>query len=420
MIKAPLHFTGTANANLQNEINISIIFNYLREFGPTYRAKISKDLNISAPAVSRAVEKLAEKGYVIEEGEIKTPSGKKAAKISINLGKGCVVGIDLLKEQARFGILNFQGRLIKQYRGKRYAESTDVERDIIEELEYFLEDARKEGFEDAPVPDLKGICIGVPAVADIKRSALINAYLYKNLEKIDFIKSVGNHFDVPVYVENDVNLSAIAESEFGRGKDHASLVFVEVGGGIGAGIIMEGELLRGAFGAAGEMGFFCFDKMTLGTRRRKGFLERKASTESIRLRAVLGIKRGRKTRITELVEGDLKKISAAQVCQAALEGDPLSVEIIEDVARFLSLGVVNIILVLNPEVLVLGGDLISLPGIEELFLGPIIEYVERTLPFPPPEITISALGDNAGVIGAAHMAVETLLTGKYPYRLRKF
>lgn len=418
-MKSPLHFTGTANANLQNEINISIIFNYLRQFGPTYRAKISKDLNISAPAVSRAVEKLSEKGYVIEEGEIKTPSGKKAAKIAINLGKGCVVGIDLLKEQGRFGILNFQGRLIKQYRGKRYAESADVEGDVIAELEFFLREARREGFEGGPIPDLKGICIGVPAVADINRGALINAYLYENLEKIDFKKSVGDYFNVPVYVENDVNLSAIAESEFGRGRDHGSLVFVEVGGGIGAGIIVEGELLRGSFGAAGEMGFFSLDKSTLGTRRRKGFLERKASTESIRQRAILGVKRGRKTRITELVKGDPKEISASQVCQAALEGDPLAVEIIEDVVRFLSLGIINIILVLNPEILVLGGDLISLPGVETLFVGPVRDFTERTLPFPPPEIVISALGDNAGVIGAAHMAVETLLTGKYPYRLKQ-
>ena len=109
-----LPVSRTANANLQNKINISVIFNYLRDHGPGYRAKISRDLQISAPAVSRAVENLKNKGFVIESEKLQTESGKKAAHLYINAAYGYIIGVDLIKKHISIAIADFNNTILKK------------------------------------------------------------------------------------------------------------------------------------------------------------------------------------------------------------------------------------------------------------------------------------------------------------------
>ena len=108
----------TANANLQNRINTSIIFNYLRDHGFAYRAQIARDLGISAPAVSRAIEKLRRDEYVIESERMPVDNGKRAAHISINAGHGYVLGIDLMTDPVEIAVSDFSGTILYTHLGK--------------------------------------------------------------------------------------------------------------------------------------------------------------------------------------------------------------------------------------------------------------------------------------------------------------
>jgi predicted NBD/HSP70 family sugar kinase len=399
-------------------INISVIFNYLRTKGPAYRAQIAKDLGISAPAVSRAIEQLVDNGYVKENGSVKTSSGKTATLFSINLEKGAVIGIDVPSDRIRFGIFNFNGELIERQIGKPLTESEDIEHELIRECSDFVATIQEKRREGRTIPDFEAICIGVPAVVDVEDGQVVSAVLYESLTDLNLKKLLSETFGVATYVENIVNLCALGEKCFGRGSNYKNLVFIYIGNGIGAGIIVDNNLMRGSLGAAGEIGYSVFSMNDLDKQMSpKGFLEKYASVEMFREKAVEELEGGRESLLSGWTSGNMKKVTSALVFAAAIAGDPLAKEIIAQSVEYITLSVINIILLLNPEIVVFGGDICGFDGVEEHFIEPINRKIRSYLPFDPPEIGLSELGVDAGLQGASVMAVETLLTGKYPYRL---
>jgi hypothetical protein len=132
----------TANANLQNRINISIIFNYLRDQGSAYRAQIARDLGLSAPAVSRAIEKLRIDSYVIESEKRPVENGKRAAHISINADRGCVLGIDLLADPVEIAVSDFAGTILSSCTGRQKPTGMDFSAYLLRSIEDSLTEFR--------------------------------------------------------------------------------------------------------------------------------------------------------------------------------------------------------------------------------------------------------------------------------------
>ncbi len=414
-----LSVSRTANSNLQNRINISIIFNYLREVGPTYRAKISKDLKISAPAVSRAIENLIAHGYVIEKERIKTSYGGKATEIMVNLEKGTVIGIDLLKEHLKIAIFNFNGDLLYKYSGVKLAESKRIGKDLVDEIDKFLGLYAKNNPNKNRFPELQAICVGVPATVDDVTGSVLKLNLYENLQGENLKELLTKRYNVQVYVENDSKLSALSEKEYGHGKNYKDLVFVEISNGIGAGIILDNNIVKGNEGFAGEIGSLILSPKNFDFERKnnKGYLESTASVENLSVRAIEEIGRGVKSILPELAQREKADISPSTVCMAALQGDELAVSIVNDMVDAISLAILNLVLILNPGIIILGGDICHLPGVDTLFVETITKKIKNIVPFKVPEIKLSMLGEDAGVIGASYLAREMLLIGKYPYKI---
>jgi len=411
------HVARTADANLQNSINISIIFNYLRERGPSYRAQIAKALNISLPAVSRAIENLIDHGYVVADEKVKTPSGKKVAAVRINIQKGAVLGVDLLSEHVRMALFDFSSTVRGRYTGKRLGESDDLVADLSADIEQFLDELHKNAT-DGPIPPLRALTIGVPAAIDATTQRPINAYLYKNLESVDLQAELSERLGVDVYLENIVKLAALGEHRHGKGKRYKNLVFIQVGNGVGAGIIVDNDLVRGATGAAGEIGFTVTNEDDLGYEHgNKGYLEQFASTQGIREAARRAVENGEETAMCELVENDPSRLTVKHVFSAAENGDQVAQRVLDAAVSKLTIAALNLSIVLNPELIVFGGDISSCPGVEELLVQPIATALERLLPFTRPEVSVSDLCEDAGVYGASLLAVESLLVGRYPYRI---
>ncbi len=408
-----LTINRTANANLQNEINISVIFNYLRTKGSSYRAQISKALNISAPAVSRAVEHLITKGYFIEQGTIKTDHGKKATTVMINTNIGYIVAVDIIKEHVRLAVSDFAGKIRQRQSGFKINTASDLGGMLIREIESI---SKKYLSELGASTDLKAISLGIPATTDF-RTGRINTVLYENIEHVDLHSILSEHFNVPVYIDNISKLSAIGENNYGTGKKHSNIIFLEIGNGIGAGIISNNSLLRGHSGYAGEIGYSLVNKDELeSVHLRKGALEMSASIDSM----VYDLKKelffGAESVLTGN-EADIDSIEATQLFEAAVQNDTLCMKIIERAVRNLSTCVVNMIFTLDPEIIYIGGDVYHMPGVDKLIIEPMREIITQALPFDPPIIQLSSLGEDAGIIGAVYLAIETLLTGKYPFQI---
>jgi predicted NBD/HSP70 family sugar kinase len=407
----------TVNAKLQNKINRSVLFYHIRKNPSSYRAQIARELKISAPAVSRAIDHLIRQGYVVEKERAVTSSGKKAARLCVNPDTGVVIGIDLIKERIRTAVSNFAGQMISVSVGSRFTENVDAFSVIAADIDRVLAGEGLSGQVPGSAQRLKAIGIGVPAVIH-SQSGKMGISLYKNLEDIDLNLLVSRKYRVPVFVENVVRLSALAEKHYGIAKSNKNIVFVEISNGVGAGILVEGHLFRGSDGSAGEIGYSFIGTDSLAYKdSNRGFLERIASVEGMREAALEALHEGQKSVIRDMAEGNLEEISSSTVCAAAEQGDELAKRIVRSVVDHLGVVFANMILILNPELLVVGGEISTLPQVRSLIIDPINLTMQKVIPFKAPPIRLSSLGDDAGVIGASHLAIESLLMRDFPYTM---
>ncbi len=249
--------------------------------------------------------------------------------------------------------------------------------------------------------DVVGIGVGAPGPLNRGTGVLLEA---PNLGWRDFplrdlvSKAVG----LPAEVDNDANCATFGEWWMGAGRGSRTLVGLTLGTGIGGGFIVNGELHHGASDAAGEFGH-----MTIDSTGRKckcgnyGCLEAYASGPNIAARAVEGIESGIESVLVDLVEGDLDKITAATVYEGVVLGDPYAHEVMKETAKFLGVGVANLINALNPDAVVIAGG-VTRAG-DHLFV-PLLKEVRRRAfrsAVDACRIVPAALPETAGVIGAA-------------------
>jgi glucokinase len=212
---------------------------------------------------------------------------------------------------------------------------------------------------------------------------------------------------LPVTVENDGNASAWAEFRFGAARGHAHVTFVSVGTGIGAGFILDGRLYRGRWGMAAEPGHFRVvpDGRLCGCGNR-GCWEQYASGSALvtEARDIAMRAPGGAMRLLQLAGGDAAAIGGPQITQAAREGDPAALRCFSIVGTWLGQGLADLAAILDPGCIVVGGG-VSEAG--ELLLGPARAAFERALTGagyrPRVEIARAALGEDAGIVGAADL-----------------
>jgi glucokinase len=204
-------------------------------------------------------------------------------------------------------------------------------------------------------------------------------------------------FGVPVYVGNDANVAALAETARGAGHGFRHVIYITVSTGIGGGIISDGRLLLGKGGLAAEVGH-----MVMVVDGQVTDLEQEAAGPALARQARARIESGEKSLIHELVNGDLTKTSGKMVGQAAEAGDALALEIVRRGGRILGLGIVTLLHLFNPEIIVIGGGVSKLG---ELLFAPMREaYQQHSIDpayWSDLRIERSVLGDNVSIVGAA-------------------
>lgn len=213
--------------------------------------------------------------------------------------------------------------------------------------------------------------------------------------------------DFPVVIENDANAAGWAEYRYGAGRGYKHMTMLTIGTGVGGAIIVDGRVLRGGFGVAGELGHMRVvpDGLPCGCGQN-GCLESYGSgtalLKSARALANSADPVGARLRELEATAGEL---SGAQVYQAIIEGDPGALRLLEQLGTHLGRAIASLSAILDPEVVVIGGG-VSAAG--ELLLGPIRDAYQRNLPArgfrPELELKVAELINDAGVVGAADLA----------------
>jgi len=282
------------------------------------------------------------------------------------------------------------------------AGQTDVLDRLITLAQRTIERTRKE----VRGADIIGVGVGAPGPLDTKRGIVL---LTPNLGWVNLPlrQIIHERLGLPAALDNDANCAVLGEWWMGAARGTRNAIGITIGTGIGGGIIVDGKLYHGASDCAGEIGHTTID--TEGRRCKcgnYGCLEAYASGPNIAMRAVEEIKAGAVSRLADYVGGDLRQVTAQTVYQAAHDGDQLALEVVNDTAKFLGVGIANLVNVFNPEVVVVCGG-VTLAG-DRLF-DPLRREVARRA-FKPAvsvcRIIPCELSGTAGVYGAAKVYLE--------------
>jgi glucokinase len=311
-------------------------------------------------------------------------------------GAGYYIGVDLGGSRTKIGVSGRSGDILARRSVPTRGDEGPgpVVREIARAVDELVEEA------ELARSSLHGIGIGSPGPLDTERGVIIHTPNLK-WRDVPIREMVGNAVGVRTVLDNDGNTAAFGEWWKGAGFGAESLVCLTLGTGIGGGIVIGGEIWHGASDIAGEIGH-----MTIVVDGRecncgnRGCFEAYASATGICSRAREEIETGRPSNLAKAVRGDLNAITSEIIFQQATGGDPLCREIMVETGRYLAVGVANILNILNPEVVVIGGG-VAEAG--ELIFSPLLEEVgEHAFPMAVEKARIvpAALGNDAGMIGA--------------------
>ena len=317
-----------------------------------------------------------------------------------------VVGVDMGGTKILAAVINAKGEIVQQ--AKRATKPKKGPEEVIERITRCIREAI-DGAELKP-SQIRAIGIGSPGPLDPETGVIIFA---PNLgwSNVPLKAKLEANLSIPTFVDNDVNVGTLGEYAFGAGRGVKNLVGIFVGTGIGGGIILDGKLFHGVNKTAGEVGHMIVE--VKGPRcgcGNFGCLEAVASRTAITRdlqKAIL--KKGKKSKLTELNGGNLDLIRSKAIARAVKQGDKPTIKVVQRAAKYLGISVASIVHFLNPEMVVLGGGVVEAMG--DSLLDPIrhaaAEYALPTT-MDGVQIVAATLGDNAGVIGASVLARERL------------
>ena len=312
-----------------------------------------------------------------------------------------IISVDLGGTQIRAALSDREGNILN-----RVAHPTQADEGPGPVIERIKEAIRQAAGQH--LGEVQAIGIASAGPLDPWKGVIIKAPNLPGWRNVPLKAIMEEEFGLPTYVGNDANLAALAEQRFGAGKGARNLIYITHSTGIGGGIIVDGRLLLGSKGLAAEVGHITID--IDGPRcgcGNIGCLEAMAAGPAIARNAVQAIKAGRKTIITDLVGGDLNRITAKEVNEAAQQGDPLGIELIRQAGELLGIGLVSLMHLFNPEIIIIGGG-VSKAG--ELLFEPVRETVrERCMDeayWRDTPIVPAALGDDVGLMGGIALVLS--------------
>lgn len=307
-----------------------------------------------------------------------------------------VIGVDLGGTNVRSGLLTPDGEVLDRCKeSTRASEGWElVVGRLIGQIQGVREFAARKGLR------ITAVGVGAPGVILADQGIVVKSPNFPDWNNLPLRKMLQEALSLPVVIENDANAAALGEQWRGAGRDIASMILLTLGTGVGGGIILNGEIWHGADGMAGEIGH-----MTLVPDGRpcscgnRGCLEMYASSR--------GILRSYEERC-QLETGAAKLLTSEEVYQAARSGDAVATGVMKDMGRMLGIGLANLINIFNPERIVIGG------GVKDawpLFIDAAQEEIAHRafeVPAKRSSIVPSLLGDDAGVTGAAAVALRLI------------
>ena len=388
----------TATTSLMRSLNRSSVLDLIRREAPIARGEIARRLNMGLPTVARIIEELIAEGLVGLQGDSESTGSRQRPLLEFNGDAYAVIGVDLGGLEMQGDLATLSGTVHNTVRiafdghdGERHLEQ------LYQLVGNLLNAAR------AASQCVRGIGIGAPGITRSPEGTVAWAPSL-NWRNLHLQAILAERFRLPVFVENDVRLATLGELSFGAGRGVRNLVYVAGGTGLGAGIVVDGVLYRGgANQSAGEIGYLPPAPEYLGRHYDQfGALESLTSATGIAARA-------RRLLVENGDPAPNSTLRADDVFAAARHGETWARQVVAETVDHLSLAIASIVTLLDPEVVILGGDLSSAA---DLLIGPIIQRLEGVLPFPPvscafsPYVACCRIGRDLVCVGGNYRALR--------------
>lgn len=394
------------NAKLLKELNQFLVLEALRQHGSLARSELARLTGLTAPTVGLIVKGLLEDGYLLERDTQPGPMvGRRAVPLELNPRAGIAIGVNLGITHARVIAADLLGGIHARH---GFTVPPGVTPDwLVAQLTAYI----RQILDEVKPRRLLGVGCGLHGLVDHERGVMRFAphFGWHNVPFADLLsKSLG----VAVVADNGVRSMTLGELWFGAGKGLRNFVCVAVGTGIGSGIVLEGRLHRGASDSAGEIGHFTVDLGgPLCSCGSYGCVEALASGPAIARRAVKLIKQGTPSRISGMV-ADLEEVTAETVARAAAAGDALAKQIMQEAGTYLGVVVANLVKLLNPERVLIGGGVarsgdLLLEPLRQSLAARALDPAMASLP-----VCLAALDADAGAMGGAAQVLERFFKGE--------
>ena len=355
----------------------------------------------SVPLITTTVSDLINEGYVIESAEPRSTGGRRASVYLLNQEKQrYIVAVAMDQMVTRVEIYD----LLNNVKMAHEVLDLQLNRDTAEptKLAAFLKDyISRSGI---PAAQILGVGIGMPGFIDSKLG--INYTFFKLKGDNNLLSYLKAELGLPVFIDNDSSLIALAELRFGMGKGLQEVLVVNMNWGVGLGMIINGKLFRGHSGYAGEFSHIPLSQSNkLCSCGKRGCLEVDTSLSVLVEKAKAEIEKGVSSSLEQLFK-DKSKLEGDHFLQAANAGDPLAVSILSEAAFLIGKGLATLIHIINPEVIVIGGRG-AVAG--RIFMAPIQHAInEFCIPRMAEQtaIKVSGLTNKSQLLGAAILVVE--------------
>ena len=384
------------------------LINLVRVNGEVTKADCIAFTGYSRTKIASCINSLLDKKIITANKSTEYSGGRRSKTFSLNRKHSLIAGVDIGATSIDLGIADFSGELLL-----RYSEPASVKDGPIKILGRVCSLLEKMLQGNGWSPDqISGIGIGVPGPVDFSVGRVVSPPIMPGWDSYPIIQTVQQWFaSAIVVIDNDVNVMALGEISQGAGTSVENLIFVKIGTGIGAGIVCEGMIYRGANGCAGDIGHIgVIQSGPLCPCGNKGCLEAVAGGPAIAERAVIATQSGKSSILLKYYENNNHTLRAEDVGDAAGEGDAFAIEVIRESGQYVGDVLAGLINFFNPEMIVIGGGVSNLGN---LLLSSIRQTVlNRSLPLATRDLQIvfSAIGSDAGVIGAVNLAMDYMFT----------
>ena len=388
---------------LLRQRNVSVVVGKIYSDGPITNREIVNTTGISFAKVNTITTLLNKAGLIIEDGKEESIGGRRSALYDINPNFRFIIGCQLSHTRIHTIISNLKGEIIL---GEvRPYNKEDGKESVLKKLTELIDQVIKKS--GIPMNKFLGIGFSIAGLFNPNDGSAIPFPHLVNWGSVAFKEILAEKFKLPSYILNVANAAALAEQNFGLGKGKSSILYLNVGSGLGMGIILNGKLYEGVSGSAGEFGHISIDDHgPLCKCGNLGCLEAVASTEAVVNQAKTLLQKGVNSILMSMIESDVDKLDFDLICEAANASDKLAYNLIDKMGQDIGEGIVTLINLFNPERIIIGGKITAAENIVNNSMMNIVQKRALEIPRRHTEIVFSNMGINSGTIGATIPIIE--------------